>query len=139
MAEKELKKLLKGMQPRLSDGRYFFCSVSEQQMSGLYRHLQQIIGIFREKEGLTVIFSGDALEGMRLLSPAEPAGPFALITLQVQSDLLAVGFLAAVTSALAKEKIPANAFSAYYHDHLLVPYEKKEEAMRCLGKLQKSA
>jgi hypothetical protein len=74
---------------------------------------------------------------MESISEKEAAGPFALITLTVNSDLFEVGLLAAVTAALAKEKIPCNAISAYHHDHLLVPYEMKDKALALLKKLQK--
>jgi hypothetical protein len=43
--------------------------------------------------------------------------------------------LAKITTALAKEGISVNAFSAYYHDHLFVPYDRKEDAMAALAEL----
>ncbi|MBU0590574.1 ACT domain-containing protein, partial [Candidatus Micrarchaeota archaeon] len=58
--------------------------------------------------------------------------------LTVNSDLFAVGFLAKITTALAAKGISMNAYSAYHHDHLLVPFERKEEAMEILDKLSKS-
>ena len=123
-------------------------------------YLSYIVGIYREEEGLTLVFSDEIKEEMESISQdvhfaserkmhqtsgvstpdAEKVlGPFALITLKVNSGLFAVGLLASVTGALAKEGIPVNAFSAYHHDHLLVPYEKKDAALAALKKLQKSA
>jgi hypothetical protein len=55
-----------------------------------------------------------------------------MITLTVQSSLEAVGFLAAITTKLATHGISVNAISAYYHDHLFVPADKAEIAMRLL-------
>lgn len=63
---------------------------------------------------------------------------WAWITLEVYSDLNAVGFLARVTNALAQNGIPTNAISALYHDHLFVPYHQSEEAMNVLRKLTQS-
>jgi len=71
-------------------------------------------------------------EEMGEITDEKIEGPFALITLKVHSDLMAVGFLAKITEALAKEGISVNAFSAYFHDHLLVPYGKKEGALKTL-------
>jgi hypothetical protein len=55
-----------------------------------------------------------------------------MITLSIHSDLEAVGFLAAITTALAAIDIPVNAVSAYYHDHTFVPYEHHDDALECL-------
>ncbi len=138
MAGQDLQKLLKGANPRLSEGKHYVATVPEGQMMSLAGYLSYIAGIFREEEGLSVVFTEELLAIMESLSEKKIAGPFALITLRAESDLLAIGFLAAMTSSLAKEKIAANAFSAYYHDHLLVPYEKKDAALACLKKLQKT-
>jgi hypothetical protein len=134
-----LAELLKGMSPRLSGGKYFIATVDESRLMELAGYLDYIVGIFREDEGLTIVLSDEIKEDVGGLAEKEMAGPFALITLTVQSDLMAVGFLAKITAALAKEKISVNAFSAYYHDHLLVPYGKKDDAMRALKALSKSA
>lgn len=60
---------------------------------------------------------------------------WSLITLNVNSDLAAVGFLAAITPALAQAGISVNVVSAYYHDHLFVPEGKAKEALKILQKL----
>jgi hypothetical protein len=46
-----------------------------------------------------------------------------------------VGFLAAITARLAQAGISLNAVSAYYHDHLFVPWENRERAMQILKEL----
>ena len=62
-------------------------------------------------------------------------GVWALITLTIHSDLNAVGFLAAITKKLAESNISVNAVSAYYHDHLFVPFEKSKQTMKLLQKI----
>ncbi len=136
MAETDLKKLIRDMFPSQQYGKYWFCTVPEQNMMGLAGYLQYIVCIFREREGLSVVFMDEAKDEIMQYSEKGVQGPFALISLDVNSDLYAVGFLAEITAALAKEKIPANAISAYFHDHVLVPYEKKDAAMACLNKLR---
>jgi hypothetical protein len=128
----DLETLLKEMAPSLDEGRYHMLSVDESQLMALASYLNHIISIYREEEGLSIVFSEDILEEMESISEEEAAGPFALITLEVNSDLMAVGFLAKITGALAKEGISVNAFSAYHHDHLLVPHDSAERAMRAL-------
>ncbi|MEM2137834.1 MAG: ACT domain-containing protein [Candidatus Anstonellaceae archaeon] len=123
--------------PELLDGRYFLATVDGSQLMTLADYLSYIVGIFREEEGLSIVFLEEIKEEMESISEKEAAGPFALITLAVQSDLFSVGLLAAVTAALEEEKIACNAISAYHHDNLLVPYEKKDAALAVLKKLQK--
>ncbi len=110
-------------------------SVDSSQLLALAAYSSFLMDIFREEEGLSVVFSDEILDELKELSEADPIGPFALITLNVYSDLMAVGFLAKITDALAKEEISVNAFSAYHHDHLFVPYEKREKALEILKKL----
>ena len=135
LAISKLDKLLREMSPRLAEGEYFMACVPESKMMSLLGCLDSIMCVYREEEGLSIVFSAEMGEKMGGLSGGDVAGPFALISLEVNSDLFAVGFLAKVTEALANAGISVNAFSAYYHDHLLVPYGKREEAMAALGEL----
>nr|WP_302181287.1 ACT domain-containing protein [Paraburkholderia sp. NMBU_R16] len=58
-----------------------------------------------------------------------------MITLEIHSDLAAVGFLATVCTALARVRIPCNAVSAYYHDHIFVPVDQAIQALEVLRSL----
>lgn len=138
MSVKDLPGLIKGMRPTLQEGRCHMASVQESDLMGLAGYLPYITDIFRENEGLSVVFSEEILQEMGSLSSSDVAGPFALITLNVHSDLMAVGFLARVTDALAKRGISVNAYSAYHHDHLLVPFDRAKEAMATLEELSRS-
>ncbi len=135
MAESDLKKLINGMSPEVVGEKYFLASVPESEMMIIANYLDYIKCIYREEEGMTIVFSEDIKEEMEEVSEEKIAGPFALITLSITSDLFAVGFLAKITEVLAKEKISVNTFSAYFHDHLLVPYGRKKDAMDALKKL----
>jgi hypothetical protein len=131
----DLGQLLKGMRPNLREGRYFISSVEGPRLMAVVSHIDHIIDIFREDEGFSIVFSGEALEEIGGISGSEAVGPFAWISLDVYSDLMAVGFLARITEALAAEKISVNAFSAFHHDHIFVPYEKRGRAMEILAGL----
>ena len=119
--ERNLDLLLKTMQPLLMDGTWVF-RTSESGLDAAT--LEMAILMFREPEGVTII------------SPATPDDDelpvWAMITLTIHSSLEAVGFLAAITTSLAAIGIPVNAVSAYYHDHIFVPYERRGDAMECL-------
>lgn len=58
-------------------------------------------------------------------------GPYACITMG-PFDLSLVGVLAQVSTALADHGIPVFVISTYRHDHILVPLDRKEEAVQAL-------
>ena len=82
-------------------------------------------------------------EGLSLIVPIAfaPSGavPMRCITLQVHSSLEGVGLTAAVSDTLAKAGIPANMVAGYHHDHVYVPTELAEQAVKLLVQLQQSA
>jgi hypothetical protein len=123
--ESDLRKLLGGMQPSLNGPPFVFASVPPEVLPRLPF---VPLGQFREGEGVTVIVpqSEAGREGWK----ADDA--WACITLSVRSSLHAVGFLAAVAAALARQGISVNAVSAFYHDHLFVPWEERGRAMDVL-------
>jgi hypothetical protein len=125
-AERDLSILLVNLQPVMRPEVFVFCTMPTDRSvpEGVSPML-----LFREQEGVTLIVT---------LAEAEAAAlhyqfPSRMITLNVVSALDAVGFLAAVTARLAAAGISVNPVSAYYHDHLFVPVNRAEDAMRLLG------
>lgn len=88
-------------------------------------------GSFREDEGLTLIapVADFAAAGIPAL-----AG-LARLTMMVQSSLEAVGMTAAMATALTRAGISANVVAAYHHDHILVPWHRRDEAVAVLRSL----
>ena len=78
--------------------------------------------MIREDEGLTVI-------------RPDPEGDWARISLGVHSSLDAVGLTSALSGALAEAGIGTNIIAALRHDHLFVPWSRREEALRCIEAL----
>ena len=70
-------------------------------------------------------------EGMTLIAPF-PDGTWARISLSVHSSLSAVGLSAAIARTLADQGLPANLVAGYHHDHLFVPWARRQEAMQAL-------
>jgi len=126
--ESNLARLIRTMHPVLDLAEYVFASVAADELSG--SGVRPLCS-FAETEGTTVILTADEAQARKL--PAEPR--WAHIILGVHSSLAAVGFLAAVTGALARSGISVNAVSAFYHDHLFVPWERRDEALRVLRSL----
>lgn len=89
------------------------------------------IMLFREDEGTTVVVeAAGAASGSAADEPR-----WAQITLRIHSSLDAVGMMAAIATALADRAIPCNAVSAYFHDHLFVPWTQREDALEALRML----
>jgi hypothetical protein len=125
--EKDLKKLLKNMVPRLREGEYVFCSLIE----GPLPDQADILCSFREEEGLTLVLEKKLADRLRLSYGFISAW----ITLTVHSALEAVGLTAAVSNALADRGISCNVIAAYYHDHIFVPAKDAALAMETLREL----
>jgi hypothetical protein len=125
--ETNLAILLRSMNPILQANEYVFCSLDEKVNESNWLQLNPI-GMFREKEGLTLILNRDQADNANILYTSI----FKLITLSVHSSLDAVGFLATITSKLAEKGISVNPISAYYHDHLFVPASRVTEVMELL-------
>ncbi len=77
----------------------------------------------------TIVLPVDAAE--RAGHPVEVR--LAWLTLTVQSSLDAVGLTAHVSARLAAEGIACNVLAGYHHDHLLVPVERADAAVRALS------
>jgi len=122
MAETDLATLIRAMSPRLDPGIFVFATVKVEP-AGLAPLMT-----FREAEGITLILPRGEAEaaGLPFTFPAR------MITLEIQSSLDAVGFLAAITRKLADSGIPVNPVSGFYHDHLFVPEGRAEEATAIL-------
>ncbi len=119
--ERNLKTLLRTMHPQLADGEWVFRTSPNGFDSAT---LDTAILMFKESEGVTIISPA---------SDEEAHVPiWGMITLSIHSDLEAVGFLAAITTVLAAIDIPVNAVSAYFHDHIFVPYGRRDDAVECL-------
>lgn len=124
MGEKDLAKLCATIDPEMAAPVYVYCSFPDFVLP---RGLLPLC-TFREVEGLTVVIDRRDAERDGLPYTFESR----LITLKVHSSLDAVGFLAVVSAHLVKAKIPCNAIAGYYHDHILVPVNRADEALAAL-------
>ena len=123
--ERDPATLLRNMKPEIHEGVFVFCSIpAEKEIPAALRPVHML----REREGTTFVVRREEAESAGL------SYQFAsrLITLTVHSSLEAVGFLAAITGRLAEAGISVNAVSAFYQDHLFVPDDRADEALRHL-------
>ena len=127
--ENNLDILLQSMRPELDQESFVFLSSRE---GFLPTELEAALMIFREPEGITILI----LEKIAKNMGRNYKDTWAKITLTVHSDLNAVGFLAAILPKLADAGISVNPVSAYFHDHLFLPWEKRDLAMKVLCSVQ---
>lgn len=127
---RELARLLREMRPRLHEGTFAFCLLPAGATVP-----PGAIGSFRESEGVSVIVPQD--DARRAGLP--PRFACAWITLEVHSALEAVGLTAAVARVLTTEGIPCNVVAALHHDHLFVPVDRGQDALRALRTLSRES
>jgi hypothetical protein len=111
--ERDLARLLAELDPHLHPERYGFQDTSDATLD------DADFAIVREEEGLTVI-------------RPHAAGQWARISLGVHSSLEAVGLTATLSARLAEAGISANIVTGLRHDHLFVPWDRREQALDCL-------
>ena len=126
IGETDLQRLLAGLAPELAARPRAIRS----QPTGEAVPADAIM-LFREQEGTTIVVAVDQVA----VADTQDKALWAQITLRIHSSLEAVGMLAAIASALAARDIPCNAVSAYYHDHLFVPWTRRDEAIDALREL----
>lgn len=127
VGETDLQRLLAGLAPELAEQPRAIRSQAADVPAPA-----NAIMTFRENEGTTVIVP------MTIVPTTEDAQAeplWAQITLRIHSSLEAVGMMAAIAAALTARNIPCNAVSAYYHDHLFVPWARREDACLALQEL----
>jgi uncharacterized protein len=123
-----LAQLLRAMEPIRNPGVYVFASLPiGSDVSAL-----QPVATIQEREGITVVVDEAVAQAAQL----QVLFRAAWITLNVHSDLHAVGLTAAFASALGQANISCNVIAGAFHDHIFVPVESADEAMATLLALQ---
>ena len=127
-AEKDLQTLLRSIAPTLLEGSWAFATVPKGKPipPGL-----KPLAMYEEVEGTTLLLDDKDLAKAGLAHAFFCRG----ISLNVNSSLYAVGFLAAVCEVLAKAAMSINIVSAYHRDYIFVPSARAEEALMLLKKL----
>ncbi len=125
--ELNLHTLLKTLNPKLNNGEYVFCSVTDAAPVDI----KDVVSIFKEEGSLTIIIKKELADKLKL----DYSFVCSWITLTVHSSLEAVGLTAAFSKALADNGISCNVVAAFYHDHVFVNKHDAEKAMLVLNKL----
>ena len=130
-SDQSCQELLANLNPTLCPDPWVFTLVAGGAPQLPEDH--SVFALIREEEGLTAIRRAGPSDDLETLPL------FARITLQVYSDLEAVGLTAAVSGVLAEQNLCANIVAGLNHDHLFVPYQRGDEALQCLKRISAAA
>lgn len=129
--ERDLQTLQRSIQPILHPSTFVYGSLAADRLPLDVRPFC----IVRESEGLTVVLADEDAARLGMSRSRQ----WRLITLTIHSSLEAVGLIALVSRVLAERNIACNVVSGYYHDHLLVPCDRADDAMAALADLAAAA
>ena len=127
--ESDLAVLLATMSPHLNDGSYVF--VLGDGSAGV----ADAVVTVTEPEGMTLVLPRHRADDLGLSYDFVASW----ITLHVHSALDAVGLTAAFATALTREGISANVVAGYFHDHLFVPEDRRDDAIEVLRALARQS
>ena len=122
--ERDLARLLAGLDPEVAVEPYVFTRAADGEVPAGLRPFATVA----EDEGLTLVVTRE--EADRVGLPYDYVA--ARITLRVHSDPAAVGMTAAFSRVLADAGLSCNVIAGFFHDHLLVPWDRADEAVRLL-------
>ena len=90
-----------------------------------------------DKDEVTLVIAEDLLEEYaRRLKEREVSEPYRLITFDGALEPTLIGFIAAISKALADAGVPILPLAAFQRDHILVPAAQFEAAWSALQTLQ---
>jgi hypothetical protein len=119
--EHDLDRLLATLEPVVRPGEFIFASLQGTPAV-------ECEVIVREDEGTTCVVRREVADTMGW--PYDFVAGW--ITLRVHSALAAIGLTAAVSQSLTQRGISCNVVAGYFHDHLLVPIDRVDDAMAAL-------
>jgi hypothetical protein len=122
----DLDELIRSMKPTVRDGEFVVVSVEPLRLVGMAAE-----AIIREDEGPTVVMRREDADAEGI--PYDFVAAWIILT--VHSDLAAVGLTAAFSTALANAGISCNVLAGFHHDHLLVPADRRDDALAALENL----
>lgn len=123
--ETDLERMLATLDVARRPGRFTFVTGEWPQLATV------AAATISEHEGTTYVVAVE-----QAVAVGAPVGfEAAWLTLTVHSALEAVGLTAAFSAALGEVGIACNVLAGYHHDHVLVPADRADDAVRVLRSL----
>ena len=127
MHNKKLQKIISKSTFTLTDGIYIYVKV--KSISKKRNHFM----ITRDRDEITVVTKLDNLKYLDLIEKNKD--DYSLISLNVSIPFYSVGFLAAITNALANKRMDILIVSTYSKDYIMVKTEKQSKCINALLEL----
>ncbi|NPD47358.1 ACT domain-containing protein [Lentimicrobium sp. S6] len=125
--ELDINYVLKNLSPQLKKGVFVFCSIDHVKNIKEENIMASIV----ETEGRTIVLKKEIADSLKL--------PYSVtmnwITLNVNSSLELVGLSAIISKKFTDHHISCNLMAGYYHDHIFVPEEDSNMAIKLLHEL----
>ena len=121
----DLDQLLATLEPQVRDGEYVY--VADPGWSSALG----AEAVIHEAEGSAMVLRREVADEAGLTYDVV----LSWITLTVHSSLEAVGLTAAFSTALGHAGISCNVLAGLYHDHVLVPVGRRDDAVGVLREL----
>ena len=122
--DKKLQQIIKTSTFEIQDGTYIYTKVAKKPKSNKYFMVSQ------DKDEITVVTKKENLGDLDLIEKNKDY--YRLIALNVSLPFYAVGFLATVSSAIAKEGMNILIIATYSKDYIMVREEHLEKAVKAL-------
>ena len=106
--------------PTLQDGAFKFITTKESIIP------KDAVAMIRETEGTTLIIP----------AVGEDGEVFAWISLVNETLLTETGITSRFSKALADAGIACNVLAGFHHDHIFVPYDKRNQAVEIIAALE---
>jgi len=126
---KNLRTLIKSMEPVLNKGAYVFTTATNNQVLR-----SETLFEFKEEEGTTIVLEQSKADELGLSYEYISSW----ISLKIHSSLDAVGLTAAFSTELTKHNISCNVVAGYYHDHIFVDQKDGQKAIAILADFSKN-
>lgn len=126
--ETDLGRILANLAVRQREGVFVFASLPP----GEPLPDVPIAAMVSESEGTSIVLSLEAAQQAGLPYEFEAAW----LTLVVTTSLEAIGVTASLSTALAVHGLPCNVIAGVYHDHVLVPIDRVEEAIKAIDQVR---
>ena len=125
----DLEQLLATLEPQVRDGEYVYVAAPDSSSDS-----SAVLGaeaVIHEAEGSAMVLRREVADEAGLTYDVV----LSWITLTVHSSLEAVGLTAAFSTALGHAGISCNVLAGLYHDHVLVPVGRRDDAVGVLREL----
>lgn len=124
---KELRGIIKDSTFEVIDEIYVYAKVKKMSEVG------ECFAVIKDRDEITVVAEKKNLKHLDLIEKNEK--DYCLIALNVSIPFYSVGFLAAVSNAIASAGMNILILSTYSKDYILVKYSEKSKAVNALTKL----